>query len=71
MQGWLIMIEVRNRQNGQTQQLKGPKTVSAILKELGLVEGSVLIMRDGQLLTRDVRVEDGDRIEIIPVISGG
>lgn len=65
------MITVVNRQTGQAGEVPGPKTVHDLLKELNLVEGAVLVMRDGELLTRDVRINDGEQVEIIPVISGG
>jgi sulfur carrier protein len=65
------MIRVRNRQSGQEITLEGPKTVHQLLKELNLVEGAVLVMRDGELLTRDARLEREDFVELIPVISGG
>ncbi len=65
------MILIFNRQTGSKKEMPGPKTVHELLKEMSLVEGAVLVMREGELLTRDVRVEDGQRVEIIPVISGG
>lgn len=65
------MIQVLNRQTGLERQIAGPKTVHELLREMSLVEGSVLVMRGGELLTRDIRLENGDRVEIIPVISGG
>lgn len=65
------MIRVRNRQSGEVQEVPGPKTVHDLLRVLGLVEGAVLVLRDGHLLTRDVRIPDGESVEIVPVISGG
>lgn len=65
------MIKVVNRQSAQEREVPGPKTVGDLLKELNLVEGAVLVMRGGELLTRDVRILDGEKVEIIPVISGG
>lgn len=65
------MIRVRNRQTGHETEVRGPRTVRDILTDLNLVEGSVLVTRHGELLTRDIRVMDGETVEIIPVISGG
>jgi hypothetical protein len=31
----------------------------------------VLVIRGGELLTREERLEDGDTVELRPVISGG
>lgn len=65
------MIRIVNRQTGVQTEINGPKTVHELLREMSLVEGSVLVMRSGELLTRDIRLDDGDQVEIIPVISGG
>ncbi len=65
------MIRVNNKQTGKVTELQGPKTVRNLLLCFGMVEGSVLVARKGELLTRDIRVEDGETIELIPVISGG
>jgi sulfur carrier protein len=65
------MIYVRNRQTGEVSELEGPKTVRDLLLRLNLPEGAVLVTRDGQLLTRDIRLNGGETIDIIPVISGG
>ncbi len=65
------MIVVVNRQKGTVTNLEGPKTVRDLLVALNMVEGAVLVTRNGELLTRDARVLNGETIEIIPVISGG
>lgn len=65
------MIVVLNRQDGRSTELDGPKTVRDLLLALNMVEGAVLVTRDGELLTRDVRLLDGETVEIIPVVSGG
>ena len=65
------MITITNRQTGDVREIPGPRTVRDILLSLNMVEGAVLVMRDGELLTRDIRVMDGETIQIIPVVSGG
>ena len=52
-------------------ELEGPKTVVALLRELDIVPESVLVIRNKTLMTRDERVDDGDEIEVRPVLSGG
>jgi sulfur carrier protein ThiS len=42
-----------------------------VLDELGIDGDTVLVIRDGELVTRHDHVGDGDKIEIRPVISGG
>jgi len=52
-------------------ELKGPKQVKAVLKDLNIIPETVLVIRDDGLLTEDETVRDSDSIEIRPVISGG
>ena len=42
-----------------------------ILDDLGISADTVLVIRDGELVTRETRVGDEDELEIRPVISGG
>jgi len=55
------------------QPLTFPKirTVLQLLQELDLRVNDALIIRDGELLTPDRRVLDGDRITVRPVTSRG
>ena len=39
--------------------------------DLGLDPDTVLVIRSGELVTREVRLDDSDEIEVRPVISGG
>ena len=52
-------------------ELAGPLLVERVLEQLGVITAPVLVVRGGDLLTRDVRVDDADTIELLPVISGG
>lgn len=52
-------------------EFAGPATVVALLQHLEINPESVLVIRDDELVPRDARLADGDRIEIRPVISGG
>jgi len=52
-------------------EVKGPRRVREVLKELSLLPESVLVVRGDDLVTEDELLEDEDRIEIRPVISGG
>lgn len=42
-----------------------------LLTKLGIVAGTVLVIREDELLTEDEVVEAGDDIELRAVISGG
>jgi sulfur carrier protein ThiS len=52
-------------------QLEGGRPVSAVLDELGVAVDTVLVIRAGELITRETPVRDEDELEIRPVISGG
>jgi len=45
--------------------------VDQMLKRIALMPESVLVVRDGRLLTEDQRLQPGDEIKIVSVISGG
>ena len=52
-------------------ELKGPKRVADIFKELQLVPEAFLVIRGQDLMTEDEMVADNEHIEVRPVISGG
>jgi sulfur carrier protein ThiS len=65
------MIKVKDRQKNLEYQIDGPKNVKDIINKFGFIETSILIIRGGELLTKDIVVRDGETIEILPVVSGG
>lgn len=46
-------------------------TVAQALKRIGLSPDGYLAVRNGDLLTEDQFVRSGDRLRIVPIISGG
>lgn len=64
-------MKVRLRNPDREVQLEGGRPVSAVLDELGVAVDTVLVIRGGELITRETRVRDEDELEIRPVISGG
>ncbi len=52
-------------------EVQGPRRVRELLKELGLLPETVLVVRGDDLVTEDDLLRDDDRIEIRPVMSGG
>jgi len=57
----------------QRQQIEidGRRRVADILRQLGLLPGTVMVIRGDELVTDEEVVENGDTIEIRNVISGG
>jgi sulfur carrier protein ThiS len=64
-------VKVRLRNPDREVQLEGGRPVSAVLDDLGVAVDTVLVIRGGELITRETRVRDDDELEIRPVISGG
>lgn len=52
-------------------EVPGPVAVHTLLERLAINRESVLVIRADTLVTGDAVLEDGDEVEIRPVISGG
>ena len=52
-------------------EIKGPKRVKELLRDLNLVAEAHLVIRSDDLVTEDEMLKDTDTVEIRPVISGG
>jgi sulfur carrier protein ThiS len=46
-------------------------TISKVFKKLDILPETYLCVREGELITERVPLQDGDVIRLIPVISGG
>jgi sulfur carrier protein len=64
-------VKVRLRNPDRELEVAGGRKVHVVLAELGIDPDTVLVIRERELLTREDRVAEADRIEIRPVISGG
>ena len=52
-------------------EVDGGRSVDRLLDDLGLNREAHLVIRNGTLVPGDARLEEGDTIEVRPVISGG
>ncbi len=52
-------------------EVKGPKRVKDLLRDLQLLAEAHLVIRGDDLVTEDELLKDDDAVEIRPVISGG
>ena len=64
-------MKVKLRNPDRDVEVRGGRRVRDVLTDLRIDPDSVLVIRERELLTRDERVGEDDRLEIRPVISGG
>ena len=64
-------MKVQLRNPSRTIEVPGPVSIVALLQRLELNRESVLVIRGGTLVPGDAMLDDGDEVEIRPVISGG
>lgn len=65
------MIKVRLIQQDKELEMVGPVRVERLLEKIGVRRTTHVILRDGELLTPDRTIEDGDTVDLISVVSGG
>ncbi|TMA81848.1 MAG: MoaD/ThiS family protein [Deltaproteobacteria bacterium] len=64
-------MDVRLEPQGKQLTIAGRRRVGELVRALGLVAGTVMVIRGDDLLTDDEMVEDDESIELRAVISGG
>lgn len=64
-------MKVRLRNPDREVDVRGDRPVRDVLAELGVDPDTVLVIRSGELITRETRVGSSDELEVRPVISGG
>ena len=57
--------------DSKTLEMSGRRNVETLLRELALNPEQVLVIRNNELLTRDIIISDNDTVEILRAISGG
>jgi sulfur carrier protein len=64
-------MQVRLSHPERQVEVKGPKRVKELLRDLNLVAEAHLVIRGDDLVTEDELLKDTDSVEVRPVISGG
>ena len=55
----------------QKHKVKAGMTILSAMKKLKILPESVICVRDGELVTEDIMLKEGDTIKLVSVISGG
>ena len=55
----------------QKYEVKAGMTLLSALKKLEILPESVICVREGELLTEDNMLKEGETIKLVSVISGG
>jgi sulfur carrier protein len=66
-----VAVKVALRNPDREVDVAGDRLVREVLADLTIDPDTVLVIRDGELITRHEHVDDCDRLEVRPVISGG
>ena len=64
-------MQIRLEPQGKHVTVSGRRRVGDLVQGLGIIAGTVMVIRGDELLTDDEFVSDDDSIEIRAVISGG
>lgn len=64
-------MQIRLEPQGKQLTIAGRKRVGDLVQSLGILAGTVMVIRGDELLTDDEFVDDTDTIELRAVISGG
>lgn len=64
-------MRVKLRNPDREVDLPGGRPIREVLDDLGIDGDTVLVIRDGELVTRHDHAGDDDELEVRPVISGG
>lgn len=63
------MVKLIHR--NQEWEVKAGMTIRDAILKAGLNPEAVLAVRDGQLINEDTKIQNGDVIKLIAVVSGG
>ena len=63
----MVTIKLREKEYKLPEGL----TLLQVYKRLGMEPESYLAVRDGEMITEDRLLKDGDFVKLVPVISGG
>lgn len=63
------MVTLKRKE--QVYTIEAGVTLEQALRELGILPETVLAVRDGKIVPLSHRLEEGEELELVDVISGG
>ncbi|MEM0355151.1 MAG: thiamine biosynthesis protein ThiS [Desulfurococcaceae archaeon] len=67
----VVKVEVRERENIVYEIEANGLTIKELLVKLGLIPSEYVAVKNGNVVTEEDRVVDGDTLILYPVKSGG
>lgn len=67
----MVLMSARLVLRGREYQVAHAQTIRAAIKEAGLQPELYLAVRDGELVTDDHMLREGETIKLVAVVSGG
>ncbi|MEM1661371.1 MAG: thiamine biosynthesis protein ThiS [Desulfurococcaceae archaeon] len=67
----VVKVEVRERENIVYEMEANGLTIKELLVKLGLIPSEYVAVKNGNVVTEEDRVVDGDTLILYPVKSGG
>ncbi len=64
------MVKVYLERESKTKYVEA-KTARELLKKLKIPEGTVLVIRNNEIITEDTKLKKDNKVRLLPVISGG
>jgi sulfur carrier protein len=66
-----IKVKIIGRKYARMLKLTSRATVAEILEKLGQNRETVVVRLNGKIVAEEERIDSGDSIEILPVVTGG
>lgn len=66
-----MKVRVTHKEENHELEVNNKAVVKDVLKELDIPANTVIIVRNGNLILEDEKLQDNDEIKLLPTISGG
>lgn len=66
-----MKIKIKNEDGIETLEVDADATVSEALSKIDINEETVIVERDGKIISSVEKLKDKDTLELISVVSGG